>query len=159
MGAFSQATHSVTKLHEAPAWVVERWPPGTQTRAAFWAAALLPGGLQSKKTAPAGGVPVSCFVWQAVPPPQQAVPSQQSAPQVTPVVQAQAPELHVCPAGQARPQAPQLAASVWRSTHAAPHLSWPAGQTQWPAAQLWAAPQAVPQAPQFARSVARSTQA
>jgi hypothetical protein len=68
------------------------------------------------------------------------------------------PFVQASPEAQAAPQAPQLASSWVRSTHAPPHEVWPWGHAQAPPAQTSVAAHAWPQAPQLSGSVWRSTQ-
>ena len=102
---------------------------------------------------------MSCFVWQAVPVEQHAVPAQQSVPQIMGVelVHPHFPPEQAWVSGQGCPHAPQFAASLARSLHTPEQLVCPAGQ-QMPLEQVGVATvQAFPHAPQFAASVALST--
>jgi hypothetical protein len=78
-----------------------------------------------------------------------------------PAPAAHTPPLHPCPAGQARPQAPQLALEVDRSMHApvpqSTTLPMHVMPEQSPPTQR--PPQRLPQAPQLAASLVTSTQA
>jgi hypothetical protein len=66
--------------------------------------------------------------------------------------------VHAWPAAQARPHAPQWAASVSGLTHTPLQSVRPAGQAQAPAVQVAPPLHAVPQAPQLSASVRRLTQ-
>lgn len=141
-------------------------PDGSHAWAASSAAAALPGALQSKKARepPATGVtPMSCAVWQAVPPAQpQVAPGAQQVPEqaTLPVVQ-QVPEVQVWPEPQAWLQVPQLAGSVWSEVQRVGQASGRvAGQAHAPAEQTsLARGQTWPQVPQFAGSVSFEVQA
>jgi hypothetical protein len=118
-----------------------------------WSTSWVPRGLQSKKDPPR---PFECFVWH--PPEQQPVPSQHVDPHGTrPAGHWHAPPVQVAVVGQALPQAPQFARSVWRSLQTPLQLVWPVGQ-QSPFEQAVPVPQVIPQPPQLASSVFVSTQ-
>jgi hypothetical protein len=80
---------------------------------------------------------------------------------IDPAGQTHAPALHVWPAAQAVPHAPQSLASLARSTHACPHFARPAAQLAAQAPTLQTSPlaQVFPQAPQFNGSCPASTHA
>ncbi len=115
-------------------------------------------------------------------PPAQTWPAGHSAFDVHAAGATQAPATHASPDGQTSPQAPQLLASLCRSTHALPQVvcvhagvqappaqTWPAGHsafdvhaagaTQAPATQASPDGQSSPQAPQLLGSLWRSTHA
>lgn len=97
----------------------------------------------------------------AAPPPQQKLAWQHRSPQAfgAAAVHVHAPPTHAwVRLVQARPQAPQFAASVERSTHVPPQLTWPVGQ-HLPSVHVVPLAHAAPQAPQFAGSVDVSTHA
>jgi hypothetical protein len=79
---------------------------------------------------------------------------------VRPLPHAHFPAEQVPPA-HAVPHAPQLAASVWVSTHVVPHWVFGGlqGAVQTPEMQVSLAPHCVPHAPQFAGSMAVFVQA
>ncbi len=60
------------------------------------------------------------------------------------------PAAQTWPTAQARPQAPQLRASVAVAVHTPPQRVWPEGQAQAPVTHDDPPPQAAPQAPQLA---------
>jgi len=128
--------------------VVTGEPFGAQARAAAWAAAWLPDGLQSEKTALGSPVPAS---WAKQP------RSQHSDPHCTWVPGQHLPAVQV-PVAQTWPQAPQFTGSVPRLTQAVAQGSGRAGgQRQDPPWQSSPARvQAVVHEPQWARSVWRS---
>jgi hypothetical protein len=83
------------------------------------------------------------------PPPQAVSPVEQPA--------AHCPAWQTCPAGQAWPQLPQLAALLVRLAQVPLHSISPVAQPQCPPMQGVPAGHAVPQAPQLVGLVSRST--
>ncbi len=63
------------------------------------------------------------------------------------------PVWHEVPAPHAALHPPQLALSVFSSTHPVPHADWPAGQAHAPPEHAWPEGHSFPQAPQLSASV------
>ena len=82
-----------------------------------------------------------------------AVLTQRVAQYVCPVGQAQVPETHDWPVGQARPHIPQLLRSVATLTQRPPQTVWPAGHAQTPAMQVCPLAQTLPHEPQLLASL------
>jgi hypothetical protein len=87
-----------------------------------------------------------------------AVSTQVPPQSVRPIAQPQRPAVHTWPVGQARPQAPQLAALLMVLTQVRPQSVDPIGQRHAPIWQVVPIAHAVPQAPQLALSVMVLTQ-
>ncbi len=91
---------------------------------------------------------------------QHPVPGQQRPPHTGPEQElTQDPAVHVWADVQARPQIPQLAGLVWRSTHVVPHRDRPLAHPHWLAEQVWPVGHTWPQVPQLRGSRVVSTQA
>jgi len=86
-----------------------------------------------------------------------AVVSTQAGLQKVPLAQTHCEATQLA-APQLRPQAPQLAWSLSRSTQAPLQVVLPVGQPHWPDEHCWSALQALAQVPQCCGSFVRSTQ-